>query len=115
MCGKRRSLQIVVFILIATCFAAAAQTDQELYKVRLSPVPSDASMRNVRGSGSATAVLSGNKLTITGKFEGMLSPATVAQLHLGIAKGVRGSPFQDLTVEKSTAGALTGSVVLTPE
>jgi hypothetical protein len=72
-------------------------------------------MRTVRGGGSATAVLSGNKLTIDGKFEGLLSPATVARLHHGIARGVRGSAFQDLTVENATAGALSGSIVLTPE
>jgi len=39
----------------------------------------------------------------------------VARLHRGLATGVRGSAFQDLTVSKATTGTITGSIDLTPE
>ena len=47
---------------------------------------------------SATGTLAGRKLTITGSFEGLAAPATVARLHQGIAKGARGTAITDLTV-----------------
>ena len=61
------------------------------------------------------ATLSGNKLTITGTFEGMPSAATTARIHHGLATGVRGSPFLDLTVTKAPKGTVSGSFELTLE
>ena len=59
-------------------------------------------MRNtVAGSGSATATLAGAKLSITGTFEGLKSPATAATLHRGVARGVRGVSVADLIVSKA--------------
>ena len=85
------------------------------FKARLSPVPIDATMAaNVAGSGSVTAVLTGAKLSITGTFEGLRSPATVAQVHSG-RKGVRGPSVFDLTVTKATSGAIEGNLTLTRE
>jgi len=85
------------------------------FKARLSPVPIDATMAaNVTGSGSVTAVLTGAKLSITGTFEGLRSPATVAQVHSG-RKGVRGPSVFDLTVTKATSGAIEGNLTLTRE
>jgi hypothetical protein len=90
--------------------------NQERYKARLATVPMDGGMREaVAGSGSATAVLAGTRLTITGTFEGLRSPATVARLHNGPTKGVRGAPLADITVSKGMTGTLTGSIELTPE
>ena len=52
---------------------------EERFKVRFTPVPMDAAMRaTVAGSGSGTATLSGNKLTINVTFSGMPSAATTA-------------------------------------
>jgi hypothetical protein len=88
----------------------------ESYKVRLSTVPMDGGMRStVAGRGSATATLAGSKLTIDGTFEGLLSPATTGKLHRGVAMGVSGSAFADLTVTKSSSGKISGSIDLTPE
>ena len=88
----------------------------ETYKARLSPVPADAKTRpDLAGLGTATAVLSGTKLTVNGTFDGLKSPATVARLHNGVAAGVRGPSFIDLTVSKSTGGSLSGSADLTPQ
>jgi hypothetical protein len=93
--------------------AAGAQTG-ETYKVRLTPVPIDATMMaRIAGSGSATAVLNGTKLTINGTFDGLRSPATVAKIHRAF-KGIRGPAILDLTVTKGTTGTLSGAVELTP-
>ena len=92
---------------------AVAQTG-ETFKGRLSVVPIDVTMQaTVAGSGSLTAVLAGRKLTITGTFEGLRSPATVARVHRGV-RGIRGPAVLDLTVTKATSGAVTGSLDLTP-
>jgi hypothetical protein len=69
----------------------------------------------VAGRGSATAVLTGTKLTVTGTFEGLLSPATSAHVHRGAAMGVRGASFAELVVDKAQKGSVSGSVDLTPE
>ena len=71
-------------------------------------------MRNtVTGTGSATAVLTGTKLTVTGTFDGLLSPATAARVHRGAAMGVRGSSFAELMVSKARTGTVSGSIDLT--
>ena len=95
---------------------SGAAQNQERYKVRLTTVPMDGGMRNtVAGSGSASAVLVGTKLAIAGTFEGLRSPATAAELHRGLAKGVRGASVGALTVSRATNGTVAGSLDLTPE
>lgn len=92
-----------------------AQTG-ETYKARLTAVPADARTRpSLAGIGTATGTLTGTKISITGSFEGLLSPATMAQLHSAVAAGVRGPAIADLTVAKATSGSLSGSADLTPE
>jgi hypothetical protein len=101
--------------LLLAAAGVAAQTG-EWFKVRLTTVPIDAAMRaTVAGSGSGTATLSGNKLTINVAFEGMPSAAIAAKLHKGVARGVRGSAFLDLTVTKAAEGKAGGTVELRPE
>jgi hypothetical protein len=93
-----------------------AAQNQEKYKVRLATVPMDGGMRDaVAGSGSASALLAGTKLTINGTFGGLRSPATAARLHSGLATGVRGAPVGELTVSKAMSGTITGSLDLTPD
>lgn len=93
----------------------AAQTP-ERFRVRLTTVPMDGGMRNtVSGTGAATATLAGAKLSITGTFDGLKSPATSAQLHSGVAKGVRGTAIGSLEITRSTKGSISGSVDLTPD
>jgi CHRD domain len=102
-----------LFTLLA--LPGAAQ-NEERYKVRLSTVPMDGGMRStVAGTGSATAVLTGAKLTVSGTFDGLLSPATTARVHRGPAMGVRGSSFAELTVSKAPKGTISGSIDLAPE
>jgi len=85
------------------------------YRTRLSPVPMDLAMAaTVGGSGSATAVLNGTKLTVTGTFDGLKSPATIVQLHRG-QRGVRGPADLDLQATKATSGTISGTVDLNPQ
>jgi hypothetical protein len=105
-----------VIVLGAVCIAMAQDKPAgETYKARLSPVPINVSMLStVAGSGSLTAVLSGKQLTISGTFEGMHSPATAAQIHMGF-RGIRGPAILDITVTKAEKGNVEGSVELSPE
>lgn len=98
---------------LCSAHTAAAQSG-ETFKARLSTVPIDVTMMStVAGSGSLTAVLAGNKLTITGTFQGLRTPATLAKIHRA-PKGIRGPAILDLTVSKETSGTVSGSIELTP-
>jgi len=109
------SFSIAVLVLPLLSSAAAAQNEVR-YKVRLAPVPMDIAMRStVAGTGSATAVLKGTSLTMTGTFDGLRSPATTARLHDGPTMGLRGMPFADLMISKATSGTISGAVTLSPE
>lgn len=98
-------------------FVALTAQQPKTFKARLSPVPIDVSMQaTIAGSGSVSAVLTGTKLAVTGTFDGLKSPATIAQIHKGPVKGVRGPNVLDLTVVKTDAasGTLSGSFDLSP-
>jgi hypothetical protein len=89
---------------------------RETFKARLSAMPADARTRaGLAGSGSVTATLDGKMLSISGSFEGLVSPATTANLHSAVAAGVRGPSIADLTIAKATNGAITGTVNVTDE
>jgi CHRD domain-containing protein len=111
-----------LYMLLVACAgllvlaASVASQTTERYRVRLTTVPMDGGMRNtVAGTGSGSATLAGTKLSITGTFDGLKSPATSAQLHSGVARGVRGNAVAELTVSKATKGSLSGSIDLTPD
>jgi len=95
-------------------FVPAAQAQgPRVFRARLSPMPIDLSMQStIAGGGSITATLDGNKLTITGTFERLRSPATVARVHRGY-RGVKGPAFADLIVSTGTSGTVSGSLELT--
>jgi hypothetical protein len=98
---------------IAAAIGAGVLAQQpKSFKARLSPVPIDVSMQaTVAGSGSVSATLTGARLSITGSFEGLRSPATTAQVHRSATRGVRGPNVFDLTVARTdgTSGTLSGS------
>ncbi len=92
-----------------------AALGQVTFKTRLSPVPIDAQLApTVTGHGSVSAALAGTKLTVTGSFEGMRSPATAVHLHQSKVTGIRGVAIHELTVTKAMSGNISGSVDLTP-
>jgi len=106
--------RILLTITCAVAFAAsAAAQGAKTYKARLAPVPMDAAMAaTVSGLGSATATLSGTTLTVTGSFDGLKSPATIAQLHKA-PRGVRGPVVADLKVTPNgMGGTISGTVTL---
>jgi len=106
---------LAMAFLVSLALPLSAQA-QETYKVRLSPLPVDAQLaRNTTGHGSASVTLAGTKLNVSGIFEGLLGPATAAQLRHGVATGVRGPVLYDLTVTKAASGTISGSFDLTPE
>ena len=129
LCVKACLLTLVVSTGFLSSFTLA-QGNQ--YKARLAPAP-PLGLRGERGTdrptpasyvaglGSATATLSGRKLTVTGSFEKMAAPPTVAKVGVGLTTGARLDLVYDLTVTKSpqstppgTSGTISGSVDLTP-
>ena len=107
---------LAVALIGARSAPLAAQSAQSeiRYKARLSTVPVDfVTLGAVTGSGSATAILTGSKLTISGTFESLGGPATVANLHRG-PLGIRGPAVSSLTVTKATQGTIAGSFELKP-
>lgn len=107
-----RSAWVAFLLIAATAIAQKAET----YKVRLTPVSMDAAMKvNIAGSGAATGTLAGNKLSVSGTFDGLLSPATTAHIHRGSATGVRGPVIFDLTVSPAVKGSISGTFDLTAD
>jgi hypothetical protein len=103
-----------VAALAALAFALVAGA-QESFKVRLRPVPIEASTAAATtGAGEVTAELAGSRLTVRGNFAGLKGPATVARLHQGTVMGVRGPAFADVSVTAATSGTVSGELTLTP-
>ncbi len=102
--------------LVALPPSIAQAQASKTYKGRLSPMPMDLAMaaNMAGGQGSMTAVLTGTKLVLTGTFEGMKSPATVARLHKAQA-GVRGAAVVDIQVTAATSGTISATIEATPQ
>ena len=101
-------------VLVAIFAAPASAQTARTFKTRLGTVPVEAAtLKGLMGaSGDVTAVLTGNRLTVTGTFKGFQSPATVARLHVA-PKGQRGPAMLDIPVTKATSGMITGDLMLT--
>jgi len=116
-----RTLLLVLVVGIAFHgFALLSHAQSgEKFRGRLAPVPAlGISPAAIVGVGSASAELTGRKLTVTGSFEKMASAATTAYLCLGPITGVRGANVFDLTVSKNgdgTTGMISGTFDLSPE
>lgn len=99
--------------LLGAAFALGAAAQQS-FKVRLRPVPIDASTAaNTTGAGEATAALTRGELTLRGNFAGLKGAATVARLHQGPVMGVRGPAIADVNVPAATGGEFTATITLT--
>jgi hypothetical protein len=113
----RWSKWVTLPIVLIAGLVVSAQGSRT-YRARLSPVALDVAMQaTIAGSGSVSAVLTGTRLTITGTFDGLKSPATIAQIHKGPVRGVRGPSVFDLAVSPGTggtSGTIGGTLTLTP-
>ena len=108
---------LIALLFVGVGFPSLSAQVSRTFKTRLAPVPIDVSMQStIAGSGSVTAVLTGARLSITGTFEGLKSPATMAQVHKSPVRGVRGPVVFDVPVTKGDAlnGTLSGTFDLTP-
>ena len=91
-------------VIALTLLLQAAPPPATSFRARLSPVPVESNNASrITGSGSVMAMLDGATLTIRGTFQGMKSPATIAQIHMG-QRGVRGPVEFDLQIDKSPNG-----------
>lgn len=104
------SVPAILFLVI---LGQTAGPPAVTFKARLSPVPVETTnATKITGTGTVTAMLDGSKLTIAGTFQGMKSPATIAQIHMG-QRGVRGPVEFDLQIDKSSSGNVSGTITLT--
>ncbi len=109
--GKSLACSVLFGILLSSWSPPSAQRPVT-YKGRLSVVPIDLTMQaTIAGSGSVTAVLAGTKLTVNGTYDGLKSPATIAQIHRG-QRGVRGPAILDLKTSGGTSGTISGALDL---
>jgi hypothetical protein len=105
-------LAIGVFVSMPVTFA---DSNLEIYHVRLSPLGvTNATVDTTTGIGSATATLSGNRLTIEATFEGLTGAATAANVRRG-PKGIPGPVVFELNVPKASSGTLSATFELTPD
>jgi hypothetical protein len=111
-------LSVLMLVVPAADLAVVTAQQPKTFKARLSPVPIDLAMAaTIAGSGSVTAVLAGAKLSINGTFDGLRSPATIAEVHKGPVRGVRGPVVFKLDVSKAAdpvSGTISGTFDLTP-
>src|SRR5262245_50511022 len=118
MLQKRFIAVLMAAILFVSFELSAAAQGGDRYKVRLAPAPPlGIQATAVAGLGSASAVLAGRKLSVTGSYENLASAVTAARLFVGLATGARdprATPVSEFTVTKGTNGTITGSVDLTP-
>lgn len=107
-------LRLVAAAFAVFVLAPAAVNAADAFKVRLTPVPIEASTAaKTKGSGSATASLDGTTLTVNGSFAGLQGAATVAHLFEGAATGVRGAAVADFAVPQAASGSFSAKLTLT--
>jgi len=101
--------------LIALLAAAPAwAASKEDFETRLSPSPlTDGTRINITGEGRAEASLDGRKLTVSGNFHGLASPATTAELYDGAGIAIPGPKAFALTVTQGSSGTISASLSLT--
>lgn len=108
-------MRAAVAVVLLFSVTLAAQ-NARVFKTRLAPLPIDVAMQaTIAGSGTVSASLTGGRVTITGSFEGLKSPATIAKVRKSPVRGVRGPEVFDLTVTPATSGTITGALDLTPQ
>jgi len=112
-------LVLAIGVCVQSSGLSVQAQSEEKFKIRLfSAPPLQTQAANVVGGGSATAVLTGKKLSITGTFDKLASAATAANLRIGPITGVRGNSLFDLTLSKTgtgNSGTIAGTFDLSPD
>lgn len=109
----RTSLALLSVLLLASG-NALSQSMNTLHG-RLSPMPvTAATVKTITGQGEVRAILNGSTLNVSGRFEGMSSPATMAHIHMG-PKAIPGPVILRLDVTTGSSGSISGTLNLTPE
>ena len=108
-----RFLPLFFSIVIATMSMNAYS--QEVYRARLSPMPTTPQTVNeILGEGEVILTLNGNTLSVEGNFEGMSSLATGAHLHNG-PPAQPGPVVHTLDIDEGTSGEISATLDLTDE
>jgi hypothetical protein len=111
-------LTIATALLAGSAETRVAAQSAKTYRGRLAPMPlTTAQLNTIAGSGTVSAVLAGNKVTVTGSFDGLKSAATIAQIHKA-QRGTRGPVVLDLKVTSNasgTGGTISGTFEFTPQ
>ncbi len=117
----RESALLVALLLGGTLGGPALTSSGQLsaqadsFRARLSPSPVNGrTVQTITGVGQVRATLDGNRLTVTGTYRGMSSPATAAHIHFG-APGRPGPLAQPLEVTSSPEGEVSGIAELTDQ
>ena len=101
--------------LLMLLISLNAYSQQELYRARLSPMPTTPrTVTGITGEGEVHLSLNGNTLTVQGSFSGMSSSASGAHLHNG-PPAQPGPVVHALEVEPAAAGNISATLELTDE
>ena len=101
-------------VALLAALPAGGALAAESFETRLSPSPlTDGTRINITGEGRAEVSLDGRKLTVSGNFQGLASPATTAELYAGAGIAIPGPKAFDLTVTPATSGTIAARLTLT--
>jgi alcohol dehydrogenase (cytochrome c) len=107
--------RIALVALATAALVGQNASAQETFRARLSPMPVNAqTVRTITGVGQVRATLQGNRLTLSGEFRGMSSPATAAELRLA-PPTMAGPVAAPLQVTTGTEGQISGTITLSAE
>lgn len=111
--GKLAKLVIVVSVLFtSSLYGQTGYGQTEVFRARLSPMPTTPqTVTEILGEGEAILSLSGNTLSVTGKFMGMSSAATSAHIHNG-PPAQPGPVIHTLTISPANSGELSAELDL---
>jgi len=99
--------------IVALLAASPVAQESTSFTARLSPLPrTAATVPSLTGSGEVSAVLSDMTLTMTGRFTGLQSPATIARVHMSERTGVRGPAIFDVQVTEAPSGSISATLEL---
>lgn len=102
-------------LALALLFGSYGAYAQETYRARLSPMPTTPqTVDTITGEGEVMFTLDGNTLSVTGRFSGMSSAATMAHIHNG-PMAQPGPVVSQLEVSKLPQGEITASLELSDE